>query len=256
MERGRLGSGCIKFEDMKHSLRVLIGLSLLVLAIAFAIHLTITKPAKELGEEAIRAGEHTAIHGIDKTADVIAQIPDIIATVFQAQVNISTSTSMCDATPIAELAVLKRNIREIVDYSNTDHYSTKRIVAEQTFVAKIGFDLVARFSASYDSSNNVVTISLPNPKVLSLEPVSAAPKYYVDDSGVINQLTTEDHNQILVGLKNQAAQSAESALAVGDAKQMIKTRFDDLFRAFNVKVIVEFPGERTNFIGNISESLK
>jgi hypothetical protein len=241
---------------MKHSLQVLIGISLLVLAIAFAIHLTIIKPAKELGEEAIHAGERTAHHGIDKAADLITQIPEIFATVFQAQVNVSTSSSICDATPIAELAVLKRNIREIIDYSNTDYYSTKRIVAEQTFVAKIGFDLAARFSASYNPSNNVVTISLPNPKVLSLEPVSAAPTYYVDDSGVINRLTTDDHNQILLGLKAQAARSAESALAVGDAKQMIRTRFEDLFRAFNVKVIVQFPGEKTNVIGNISESLK
>lgn len=238
---------------MKHSLQVLIGLSLLVLAIAFAIHLTITKPAKELGEEVIHAGERTANHGIDKAADVITQLPDIMATVFQAQVNVSTSSSVCDATPIAELAVLRRNIREIIDYSNTDYYSTKRIVAEQTFVAKIGFDLAAHFSASYNPSNNVVTISLPNPKVLSLEPTSAAPKYYVDDSGIINRLTTDDHNQILIGLKNEAARSADSSLAVGDAKQIITTRFEDLFRAFNVKVIVEFPGEKTNLIGHVSE---
>jgi len=135
-----------------------------------------------------------------------------------------------------------------VDYSETDYYSTKRIVAEQTFVAKIGFDLAARFSAAYNPSNNTVVISLPNPKILSLEPVNAAPKYYVDDSGVLNRLTTDDHRQILIQLKNQAAQSAESALAIGDAKQMIETRFHDLFQTFNVKVVVEFPGGRTTMV--------
>ncbi|MGA2248063.1 MAG: DUF4230 domain-containing protein [Verrucomicrobiota bacterium] len=233
---------------MKSSLQILIGVSLLILAVAFAVHLTITKPAQELGEAAIQAGEQAVTHGIDKTADVITGIPQIIATVFQARVNISSSASVCDATPIAELAVLKRNIREIVDYSNTDYYSTKRIIAEQTFVAKIGFDLAARFSASYNPSNNTVIISLPTPKILSLEPASAAPSYYVDDSGIINRLTTEDHRQILFQLKNQAAQSAESALAIGDARQMIETRFRDLFRAFNVKVMVEFPGQQTNMV--------
>jgi len=239
---------------MKSSLQILIGVSLLVLALAFAIHLTITKPARELGEAAIHAGEKAVIHGIDKSADVITEIPQIIATVFQARVNISSSSSICDAAPIAELAVLKRNIREIVDYSNTDYHSTKRIIAEQTFVAKIGFDLAARFSAAFNPSNNTVTISLPNPTVLSLEPASPAPKYYVDDSGVINRLTTEDHRQILFQLKNQAARSAESALAVGDAKQMIETRFRDLFRAFNVKVIVEFPGGPTNMVVPMPET--
>jgi hypothetical protein len=241
---------------MKTSLQILIGVSLLILAIAFAIHLTITGPTKELGEAAIHAGEQTVVHGIDKTSDLLAQIPQIIATVFQARVNISGSASVCDATPIAELAVLKRNIREIVDYSNTDYYSTKRIIAEQTFQAKIGFDLAARFSVAYNPSNNTVRISLPNPKVLSLEPVNAAPKYYVDDSGILNRLTTDDHRQILIALKNQAAQSAESTLAVGDAKQMITTRFEDLFRAFNVKVIVEFPGTPTNALGSALEPAK
>jgi hypothetical protein len=233
---------------MRPGLQILIGLSLLVVAVAFAIHLTITKPAKELGEAAIHAGTEAVTHGIDRTADVISGIPQVLATVFQAQVNVSSSASVCDATPIAELAVLKRNIREIVDYSETDYYSTKRIVAEQTFVAKIGFDLAARFSAAYNPSNNTVVISLPNPKILSLEPVNAAPKYYVDDSGVLNRLTTDDHRQILIQLKNQAAQSAESALAIGDAKQMIETRFHDLFQTFNVKVVVEFPGGRTTMV--------
>ncbi|HUC84727.1 MAG TPA: DUF4230 domain-containing protein [Candidatus Acidoferrales bacterium] len=233
---------------MKSSLQILIGIALLILAVALAIHLTITQPAKELGEAVIHAGEQTVTHGIDKTADVLNEIPQVIATVFQARVNISSSASICDATPIAELAVLKRNIREIVDYSNTDYYSTKRIVAEQTFVAKIGFDLAARFSASFNPSNNTVTIALPNPKVLSLEPVNPAPRYYVDDSGIINRLTTDDHQQILIQLRNQAAQSAESALAVGDARQMIETRFRDLFHAFNVKVVVVFPGQPTNLV--------
>jgi len=228
---------------MKSGLQILIGISLLVLALALAIHLTVTKPAERLGKAAIRASEQAVTHGIDKTADVLTSIPQIIATVFQARVSVSSSASVCDATPIAELAVLKRNIREIVDYSNTDYYSTKRIIAEQTFVAKIGFDLAAHFSATYNPSNNTVTISLPNPKILSLEPVSAAPKYYMDDSGVLNRLTTEDHRQILIALKNQATASAETTLAIGDAQQMIRTRFHDLFQAFNVQVVVEFPGQ-------------
>lgn len=234
---------------MKTSLQILIGISILVLALAFAIHLTIIKP----GEAVLRAAENTAVHGIDKTADVITRIPEIIATVFQSRVNISSSSTICDATPIAELAVLQRNIREITDYSQTDFYSTKRIVAEQTFVAKIGFDLSARFSATYDPTNSRVTISLPNPKVLSLEPSNPAPKYYVDDSGVINRLTTEDHRQILIQLKDQARRSADSALAVGDAKQMITMRFHDLFQAFNVKVVVNFPDATTNLLRQTTE---
>ena len=61
---------------------------------------------------------------------------------------------------------------------------------------------------------------------------------------MINRITKEDHQQILMQLKAQARRSAESTLAIGDAKQMIETRFQDLFRAFNVKVVVLFSIEQ------------
>ena len=57
---------------------------------------------------------------------------------------------------------------------------------------------------------------------------------------MINRITAEDHQQILMQLKLQARKSAESTLAIGDAKQMIETRFQDMFRAFDVKVVVLF----------------
>ena len=136
--------------------------------------------------------------------------------------------------------MLQRNIREIVDYKKTDLHSTKRIIAEQAFVAKIGFDLAAKFSASYDPSNRVVTIVLPEPKILSLETVNPEANYYLEEDGYLNWLTTADHQQILIQLKEKARNGADSVLAVGDAKQMIETRFHDLFRAFDVKVVVLF----------------
>ena len=157
------------------------------------------------------------------------KVAGAFTSIFQSQVNVVASSTVCDATPIAELAVLQRNIREIVDYSKTDLGSTKHMIAEQTFVAKIGFDLSAKFSATYDASNRVVTILLPEPKILSLESSNPAPNYYLAEDGVINRITAADHQQILMQLKQQARQSAESTLAIGDAKQMIETRFADLF---------------------------
>jgi hypothetical protein len=89
----------------------------------------------------------------------------------------------------------------------------------------------------------VVTIRLPEPQVLSLEASNPAPKYFLVESGVINKVTTEDHQQILMMLKEQARHSAESTLAIGDAKRMIATRFHDLFEAFDVKVVVLFSAD-------------
>jgi len=86
----------------------------------------------------------------------------------------------------------------------------------------------------------VVTIILPEPKILSLETINPEANYYLEEDGYLNWLTTGDHQQILIQLKEKARKSAESTLAVGDAKQMIETRFRDLFRAFDVKVFVLF----------------
>ena len=236
---------------MNKILSFFIGLSLLALILGVVVYLNVTRPA-EKGVESIGT---FASHGVDKAAELgrhgIDRVSAAFTAIFQSQVNVVASSTVCDATPIAELAVLQRNIREIVDYSKTDLGSNKRIIAEQTFVAKIGFDLAARFSANYDATNRVMTITLPEPKILSLESSSPAPNYYLAADGVINKITTEDHRQILMQLKAQARKSADSTLAIGDAKQMIKTRFEDLFRTFDVKVIVLFSSDQPTLRGGL-----
>ena len=221
---------------MNKTLTIFIGIALLVVAAALAIHLAVVRPVTRVAEKAVEVpGKIVA-----QVFDFGKQGIDAFKAIFQSQVNVVSTTTVCDATPIAELAVLQRNICEIIDYKKTDLHSTKRIIAEQTFVAKIGFDLAARFSASYDPSNQVVTIVLPEPKILSLETVNPEANYYLEEDGYLNWLTTADHQQILIQLKEKARKSAESTLAVGDAKRIIETRFHDLFRAFDVKVVVLF----------------
>jgi hypothetical protein len=236
---------------MNKILSFFIGLSLLALIVGLVVYMNITRPA-EKGVESVGS---FASHGVDKVAELgkrgIDKVSEAFMAIFQSRVNVVASSTVCDATPIAELAVLQRNIREIVDYSKTDLGSNKRIIAEQTFVAKIGFDLAARFSATYDATNQVITILLPEPKVLSLESSNPAPNYYLAADGVINKITTEDHQQILMQLKAQARRSADSTLAIGDAKQMIETRFQDMFRPFNVKVVVLFASGPANLHGEL-----
>jgi|GEM_PF-912601 len=236
---------------MNKILSFFIGLSVLALILGLILYLNVTRPA-EKGVESVGT---FASHGVDKVAELgkhgIDRVSEAFTAIFQSRVNVVASSTVCDATPIAELAVLQRNIREIVDYSKTDLGSNKRIIAEQTFVAKIGFDLAARFSAIYDATNRVMTITLPEPKILSLESSSPAPNYYLAADGVINKITTEDHRQILMQLKAQARKSADSALAIGDARQMIKTRFEDLFRTFDVKVVVLFSSDQPTLRGGL-----
>ena len=223
-------------EARNKTLSIFIGIALLIVAAALAFHLAVVRPVARAVEQSVEVPGKI----VDQVFDFGRYGMDVFRAVFQSQVNVTSSTTICDATPIAELAVLQRNIREIVDYKKTDLHSTKRLIADQTFVAKIGFDMSARFSASYDSTNRVVTIVLPEPKILSLETVNPEANYYLEESGYLNWLTTADHQQLLIQLKEKARNSAEVGLAVDDAKQMIETRFSDLFRAFNVKVVVVY----------------
>ncbi|MGA2854451.1 MAG: DUF4230 domain-containing protein [Verrucomicrobiota bacterium] len=225
---------------MNKTLSIFIGIALLIVAAAIAVHLAVIRPVAAVAEKAVEVPDKIAGRMFDFGKYGI----DAFKAIFQSQVNVVSTTTVCDATSIAELAVLKRNIREIIDYKKTDYASTKHIIAEQTFVAKIGFDLASKFSASYDSSKQTVTIILPEPKILSLEALNPAPVYYLDESGYINKISTGDHQQILIQLKDKALNSVDSTLAIGDAKQMIETRFLDLFRAFNVKVVVRFSSDK------------
>jgi hypothetical protein len=237
---------------MNKILAIFIGIALLIVAAAIAIHLAVVRPVTAVAEKAVEAPGKI----VEKVFDFGKHGIDAFKAIFQSQVNVVSSTTVCDATPIAELAVLQRNICEIIDYKKTDLHSTKRIIAEQTFVAKIGFDLAARFSASYDPSNQVVTIILPEPKILSLETVNPEANYYLEEDGYINSLTTADHQRVLIQLKEKARNSADSTLAVGDAKQMIETRFRDLFRAFDVKVFVLFSSNQPKISGKVSDLTK
>jgi hypothetical protein len=229
---------------MSVTLSIFIGISLLIVAIAFAIRINFTKPIengiKGVTDAPVKIAETVADfgkHAIDRASDAFTAI-------FQSRINIVSSTTVCDATPIAELAVLQRNIREIIDYQHTSFGSTKRIIAEQTFVAKIGFDLAARFSMSCDPSNKTIKIFLPEPKILSLETSNPEAYHYLAEDGWINKLAPKDHQQILIQLKDKARKSVDSTLAVRDAKQLIETRFNDLFRDFEAKVIILFSAEQ------------
>ena len=208
--------------------------------------MTITEPVEKVAEAPVKLGQTASDFGkfaMDKVANAFSSI-------FQSQVhiNINSSTTVCDATPIAELAILQRNISTVVCYTNIGSYdSTKIIIAQQTFVAKIGFDLGSKSSASYDASNRVLTITLPPPKVLSLE-TAAPPIYYLDQGGIINPVTDDDRNEVLRQLKGEARVSADTAVAVGDARQMLDTRFHDLFQSFGIKVVVNFSNSQNRLI--------
>lgn len=235
---------------MTLTLSVFIGVSLLIVAIAIAIRINITGPAEKTVGKAVDVPVKVAETAADFGKHAIDRASEAFVAIFQSKINVVSSATVCDATSIAELALLQGSVREIIDYSDTKLGSTKRIIAEQHFIAKIGFDLQAKFSVSCDALSRTITFSLPEPKILSLETSNPAAHLYLNESGWINKLNPEDHQRILIQLKNQARQSVDATLAIKDAKQLMETRLNDLFQSFDARVVVLFPTEQTKVLQN------
>lgn len=227
---------------MTLTISIFIGISLLIVAIGIGYYLFMkaNEPLIKAVEGTVEVPVRIAETAADFGKHAIDRATDAFKAVFQSRIDVVSSTTVCDATPIAELAVLKRNVREIIDYSHTEYKSTKRIIAEQTFVAKIGFDLGARFSMSCDPQTKTIRFFLPEPKILSLETENPGAHHYLAEDGWVNKLTHKDHQNILTQLKEQARKSVDSTLAIGDTKQLIETRFNDLFRDLEANVVVLF----------------
>src|SRR5215471_17979474 len=115
---------------MNNRLATFLGIAVLVLAICFGGYFAFIRPAKSVVDRVLDVPGAITDKAVSLGQRGLDRADDAFASIFQSKVSIVTSASVCDATPIAELAVLKRNIREIIDYSKTDFYSTKRIIAE------------------------------------------------------------------------------------------------------------------------------
>ena len=105
-----------------------------------------------------------------QTYDGAKQIGRDIADVFKItpEITVNNTVVLQQQTPILELATVSQKFRHHYDWTNTWLGSTKKINIQGTFEAKAGFDLNEKFSV--DISANRAIVTLPQPKILSMEP--------------------------------------------------------------------------------------
>ena len=82
---------------MNKTLSIFIGFALLIVAAAIAIHLAVVRPVTVVAEKAVEAPGKI----VEQVFDFGKHGIEAFKAIFQSQVNVVSSTTVCDATPIA-----------------------------------------------------------------------------------------------------------------------------------------------------------
>ncbi|MFV0414925.1 MAG: DUF4230 domain-containing protein [Chthoniobacterales bacterium] len=123
-------------------------------------------------------------------------------------------------TLIVNSEVRLTGVHEILEFSNAEGLiharqsythqflaSTKQLEIEGSFKAKAGFRLNNNFRILADTENKTLTIELPAPELLSLSPEKI--EFLKDKDGWWNQITSEERNENLQLLLQEASRSPE-----------------------------------------------
>lgn len=179
----------------------------------------------------------------EESYDGARQIGQDIARAFQItpEITVNNTVVLQQQSPIMELATVTQKFQHQYDWANTRLGSTKKIHIVGTFQAKAGFDLNERFSIAISNGNAVVT--LPKPKLLSIEPTDDI--RFSDESGLWNWVDHNDRSRALNAFNNDARKWAQQGRFVEDAKLTMENRLRQILLAHNLQVEVRYASEST-----------
>lgn len=163
----------------------------------------------------------------EQTYDGARQIGRDIANVFRVtpEITVNNTVILQQQTPILELATVSQKFKHDYDWTNTWLGSTKKINISGTFEAKAGFDLHQKFSVQIDYNKAIVT--LPQPKLLSLEP--SGDVRFADENGVWNWVNAEDRSKAMNAFTQDARKYGQQAQFVEQAKVEIEKKLKEIF---------------------------
>ncbi len=179
----------------------------------------------------------------EKTYDGARQIGKDIADVFKItpQVTVNNTVVLQQQTPILELATVSHKFRHQYDWTNTWLGSTKKINIQGTFEAKAGFDLNERFKV--DISANRAVVTLPRPKLLSLEPEGDV--RFTDENGVWNWVDAADRSRAMNAFTRDARRYGQEGKFVAQARIEMETKLREIFSMHDMKVEFRYSGSQT-----------
>jgi uncharacterized protein DUF4230 len=177
-----------------------------------------------------------------QTYDGAKQIGRDIANVFQVtpEIKVNNTVVLQQQTPILELATVSQKFQHRYDWINTWLGSTKKINITGTFEAKAGFDLNQKFSIEIDANNAIVT--LPKPKLLSLEPQNDVT--FTDENGAWNWVDAEDRSKAMNAFTRDARRYGEQAKFVEQARREMETKLREILLLHEKHVEIRYANER------------
>lgn len=163
----------------------------------------------------------------EQTYDGARQIGRDIANIFRVtpEITVNNTVILQQQTPILELATVSQKFKHDYDWTNTWLGSTKKINISGTFEAKAGFDLHQKFSVQIDYNKAIVT--LPHPKLLSLEP--SGDVRFADENGVWNWVNAEDRSKAMNAFTQDARKYGQQAQFVEQAKVEMEKKLKEIF---------------------------
>lgn len=146
----------------------------------------------------------------------------------QPRITINNRTIVNEnASPVAELATLTKNLKVKREFAHTWAGSSKRIKLSGTFLVKAGFDL--RQDVTVDVRPEEIMIQLPHAEIVGIE------EQRVDvlalENGLWNRISGADLQNELAQLPEMARKEALDMGLPGDAEQELQRQLNKRIRA-------------------------
>ena len=140
-------------------------------------------------------------------------------------ITVNNHVVISESHAIAELATASKTISADTTLTSTWLHSTKTISVRGVFLAKAGFDLNRLFKIDIRTNPKLVTVTLPNPRILSLEMTQN--EITDEKGGVVNWLSPDDHEAAL----RQLTDVAKLEITESSIRQAAKDEMEKRIRA-------------------------
>jgi hypothetical protein len=166
------------------------------------------------------------------------QIGHDISKIFQVtpEVTVKNTVVLEQQTPIMELATLSQTFQHRYEWTNTWLGSTKKIKMTGSFQAKAGFDLSNKFSL--EINDDVVVVTLPGPKLLSLESMDDVT--FEDENGFINWVNMDDRSKAVNAFTSDAKRYAQEAAFVARAQEEMEKKMTEILRLHGKRAEIRY----------------
>lgn len=118
--------------------------------------------------------------------------------------------------PALEVVTSRTTLHSRYKWSHTFLYSTKKLEVAAPFTASYGFSLDEPFRVRIEPQSKAVDIDLPPTSLIALEMGDI--EFVADSDGLWNQLTPEDREKAIQQLRQLAADKANSASEINNAR--------------------------------------